>query len=48
MKTNKMSEKNIIKEVKKGVFGGRTSGIETVDRTMDRQIAAKVRKYFEK
>jgi hypothetical protein len=27
-------------------LGGRIAGIETVDRMTDRQVAAKVRKYF--
>ena len=35
------------KRLKKNKLGGRIAGIETVDKMTDRQIAAKVRKYFQ-
>jgi hypothetical protein len=35
------------KRLKKNNLSGRVAGIETVDRMTDRQIAAKVRKYFQ-
>ena len=34
------------KRLKRSKLGGRIAGIETVDKMTDRQIAAKVRKYF--
>jgi len=36
------------KRLKRNNLGGRIVGIETVDKMTDRQIAAKVRKYFQK
>jgi hypothetical protein len=36
------------KRLKRNNLGGRIAGIETVDKMTDRQIAAKVRKYFQK
>jgi hypothetical protein len=36
------------KRLKRNKLGGRIVGIETVDKMTDRQIAAKVRKYFQK
>jgi len=36
------------KRLKKNNFGGRIAGIETVDKMTDRQIAVKVREYFQK
>ena len=36
------------KRLKKNNLDGRIAGIETVDRMTDRQIAARVRKYFQK
>ena len=36
------------KRLKRNNLSGRIAGIETVDRMTDRQIAAKVRKYFQK
>jgi hypothetical protein len=36
------------KRLKKNNLDGRIAGIETVDRMTDRQIAARVRKYFRK
>ena len=36
------------KRLKKNNLGGRIAGLETVDKMTDRQIAAKVRKYFQK
>jgi hypothetical protein len=36
------------KRLKRNKLGGRIIGIETVDKMTDRQIAAKVRKYFKK
>jgi hypothetical protein len=36
------------KRLKKNKLGGRIVGIETVDKMTDRQIMAKVRKYFQK
>jgi hypothetical protein len=36
------------KRLKKSNLGGRIVGIETVDKMTDRQIAVKVRKYFQK
>ena len=36
------------KRLKKNKLGGRIVGIETVDKMTDRQIAAKVRKHFQK
>ncbi len=36
------------KRLKKNKLGGRIIGIETVDKMTDRQITAKVRKYFQK
>jgi hypothetical protein len=36
------------KRLKRDNLGGRIAGIETVDKMTDRQIAAKVRKYFQK
>jgi hypothetical protein len=36
------------KRLKKNNLAGRIAGIETVDRMTDRQIAARVRKYFQK
>jgi hypothetical protein len=36
------------KRLKKNNLDGRIAGIETVDKMTDRQIAAKVRKYFQK
>ena len=36
------------KRLKRNNLGGRIAGIETVDKMTDRQIAAKVRKYFRK
>jgi hypothetical protein len=36
------------KRLKKNNLAGRIAAIETVDRMTDRQIAAKVRKYFQK
>jgi hypothetical protein len=36
------------KRLKKNNLAGRVVGIETVDKMTDRQIAAKVRKYFQK
>ena len=38
----------LIKRLKRSNLGGRIVGIETVDKMTDRQIAAKVRKYFQK
>lgn len=35
------------KRLVKNKLGGRIVGIETVDKMTDRQIAAKVRKYFQ-
>jgi hypothetical protein len=35
------------KRLKRNNLGGRIAGIETVDKMTDRQIAAKVRKYFQ-
>jgi len=35
------------KRIEKGKLGSRVVGIETVDKMTDRQIAAKVRKYFQ-
>ena len=35
------------KRLKRNNLGGRIVGIETVDKMTDRQIAAKVRKYFQ-
>ncbi|MCL5024222.1 MAG: hypothetical protein M1497_12825 [Nitrospirae bacterium] len=36
------------KRLKRNNLGGRIVGVETVDKMTDRQIAAKVRKYFQK
>ena len=36
------------KRLKKNKLGGRIVGSETVDKMTDRQIASKVRKYFQK
>ena len=36
------------KRLKRNKLGGRIVGIETVDKMTDRQIAAKIRKYFKK
>ena len=36
------------KRLKKNNLGGRIAGLETADKMTDRQIAAKVRKYFQK
>ena len=36
------------KRLKRNNLGGRIAGVETVDKMTDRQIAAKVRKYFQK
>ncbi len=36
------------KRLKRNNLGGRIVGIETVDKMTDRQISAKVRKYFQK
>ena len=36
------------KRLKRNKLGGRIVGMETVDKMTDRQIAAKVRKYFQK
>ncbi|MGE5301454.1 MAG: hypothetical protein ACM3MB_10940 [Acidobacteriota bacterium] len=36
------------KRLKRNNLSGRMAGIETVDRMTDRQIAARVRKYFQK
>jgi hypothetical protein len=36
------------KRLKRNNLGGRIAGIETVDQMTDRQVAAKVRKYFQK
>jgi hypothetical protein len=36
------------KRLKRNNLGGRIVGIETVDKMTDRQIAAKIRKYFQK
>ena len=36
------------KRLKRNNLGGRIAGLETVDKMTDRQIAAKVRKYFQK
>jgi hypothetical protein len=36
------------KRLKRNNLGGRIVGMETVDKMTDRQIAAKVRKYFQK
>ena len=36
------------KRIKKNKLGGRIVGSETVDKMTDRQIAAKIRKYFHK
>ena len=36
------------KRLKRNKLSGRIAGIETVDKMTDRQIAAKVRKYFQK
>jgi hypothetical protein len=38
----------LVKRLKKNNLGRRIIGIETVDKMTDRQIAAKVRKYFQK
>ncbi|HCE46024.1 MAG TPA: hypothetical protein DET40_20965 [Lentisphaeria bacterium] len=43
------SAKNELKErLEKNKLGGLVAGVETVDKMTDRQIAAKVRKYFAK
>jgi hypothetical protein len=36
------------KRLKRNNLGGRIAGLETVDKMTDRQMAAKVRKYFQK
>ena len=36
------------KRLVRNKLGGRIAGIETIDRMTDRQIAAKVRRYFQK
>jgi len=36
------------KRLKRNNLGGRIAGLETADKMTDRQIAAKVRKYFQK
>jgi hypothetical protein len=38
----------LTKRLKRNNLGGRIVGLETVDKMTDRQIAAKVRKYFQK
>ena len=35
------------KRLEKSKLGGRIAGVETVDKMTDRQIAAKIRQYFE-
>ncbi len=37
----------LIKRLKRSNLGGLIAGIETVDKMTDRQVAAKVRKYFQ-